>query len=316
VSITFRWHLAAAYLPAMVVVSLSQLMSASPLYDQKDLSLDATSDVLGMAVDIDPNLSIPRKPSPVQPTGFEATSFSRSDDESDFTDALSSPLAPGHGGSSASKDAVYSGLASNSVGSSSDIYSAYAAHDAGGIAAKVARPNLVAGFPAFDLQSPSSGRALGRAVDGFDSSYNSDNSNDPVTTAGNWGAPWRALVLPSSGFGSFADLLADNFGNEESRNGGNYGYDPGPNAYLGTLVGDTGGNGGAGISADPLDLTADTKGQKDGLLSAITSAAEPKGAGIAVVALILIFIALNRRSNRRARAARPVVRPAEMARLL
>jgi hypothetical protein len=308
VSITFRRHLAAAYLPAMIIVSLSQLMSASPLYDQAGLGSDITSDVLGMAVAADPNLSIPRRPSPVQPTGFETTSFSRSDDESDFTDALSSPLAPGHGGSSASKDAVYSGLASNSVGSSSDIYAAYAAHDAGGIAAKVARPSLVAGFPAFDVQSSSSGRAVGKAVDGFDSSYdsdNSDNSNDPVTIPGNWGAPWRALVLPSSGFGSFADLLADNFGNEESRNGGNYGYDPGPNAYLGTLVGDTGGNGGAGISADPLDLTADTKDQKDGLLSAITSAAEPEGAGIAVGALILIFIALNRRSNRRARAARP-----------
>jgi hypothetical protein len=292
--------LTVAYLPAMVVASLPQLMSASQLYDQKDLGSDITSDateyMLGVAVPVDPNLSMSKKHRPVQPTSSETTSFSRSDDESDFIDALSAPLLPGDGRSPTSDDAVYGGLASDSIGSSNYIY---AAHDAAGTAARIVPPNLVASFPAFDVQ----GSLPGKFTDEFDSSGNSDNSNAPLTADGDWEAPWRASNVPASEFGSFSeDLAAGDVGNGGGRNGGDYGFDSGSNGYLGTL-GDTGGKGGAG-GTHPLDLTG-TKGQKDGLLSAIASAAEPEGAGIAVVSLILIFVALHRRSNRRAGAARP-----------
>jgi hypothetical protein len=290
VSITLRRHLAAASLPAMVVISLSQLMSASALYDGKDLSSDITLDVLGMAVPVDPNLSIPTKRRPVQTASHETASLESSDDESDFTDAVSAPLMPGDGRSPASKDAVYGGFASDSIGSSSYIY---AAHDAGDLAPKVVPANLVASFPPFDVQSTSPGKF----VDDFDSF---GNSNEPVTTGGDWEALGRTSIVPPSEFGSPSeDLLTGNFGNAGSSNGGN--------GYLDTLgdTGGIGGKGGAGNSADPLDLTAGTKGQKDRRLGAIASAAEPEGAGVAVVSLILIFVALHRRSSRRAGAARP-----------
>jgi hypothetical protein len=292
---SFR-YLAVACLQAITVVSLSQLAGASPLYDQKDLSSsdaasDVISNVLGVSVDADPNLSTPKKPRLAQATSHETTSFSASDDESDFTDALSSPLLPRDSGSSASKNAVYSGLESNSVGSSSYIY---AAHDAGDLTPDVVPPDLVASFPAFDVQSSNT---AGKTIDDFDSSGNSGDSNEPETTGGDWEAPIRTSVVPSSGFGSFSeDLLTGNFGNAGSLNGGNYGYNPGLNGYLGTLGGDTGGG------ADPLDLTG-RKGQK-ARLGAFASTAEPEGAGIAVVALILLFVVFYRRSSSRIRSAR------------
>jgi hypothetical protein len=294
VPITFLRHLAAVSLPAMLVVSLSQLMSASPLYemsasplyDQMDLGSDATSDILGVAVPVDPNLSMPKKSRAVRPTSQETASLEPSDDESDFTDALASPLTPWDRGSSVSKDSVFSGLASGSVGSSSYVY---AAHDSGDIAPKVVPSNLVASFPAFDLPSSSSGKTTGITVDDSDSS---GNSNEPLTTGGDWEAPWRRSVVPSSGFGSpVEDLLAGSLGIGTSRNGSNYGFYPGPNGYFG----DTGAT---GITTDLLD-----RGQKDRRLGSLASTAEPEGAGIAVIALILIFVAFYRRSSRR--AARP-----------
>jgi hypothetical protein len=283
--ITLRRHLAAAavYVPAMVLLSLPQFISASQLYDEKNLDSDITADVLGMAIPVDPNLSNPKTAWRYQGPSHDAGSVDRSDDESDSNDDLSSPVLPRTGASSASNNAVYSGSASGSIGSY-----VYGANDAVDLVPEVVPANLVASFPTFNVQDSVRSSSLGNAVDDLDSSGNSSNSDESLTTGGDWEAV-RTSILPPTEFGSPSeDPLADSFGNRA-----NYGFYPGANGYFS----DTGGS---GIS--DLLHPASTNSQKDGPSGGFASTAEPEGAGIAVVALILIFIAFYRRSSRRARS--------------
>lgn len=203
--------------------------------------------------------------------------------------------------------AVYTGLAMNTVGSSTYLY---AADSAGSIhvfnsswadvtsttfAGKFVDPNLPAGYAPFNIQTIGSNLYVtyaqltpqGVAVPGSTGYVDEFSANGSfigrIATGGPLFAPWGLTLAPSE-FGPFSnDLLIGNFGNGEI-----LAYDPTTDAFLGTLDGANGlpldnsflwaletRTGGTNVNTNGVYFTAGIDNQQDGLFGEITFTPEP-----------------------------------------
>ena len=243
-------------------------------------------------------------------------------------DTLNGTIAGWNSGSAVTEattpGAIYTGLAINSVGSSTYLY---AADSKGGsihvfnstwtdvtgttFAGKFVDPNLPAGYAPFNVQSIGSnvyvtyaeltpqGTAMPGStgyVDEFDSS---GNLVKRIATGGPLDSPWGITFAPSE-FGPLSnDLLIGNFGNGEI-----LAYDPLTDAFISTLDGADGSpitndflwaletrTGGANVNTNALFFTAGIDNQQDGLFAEIAYTPEPSTlfeTGSAAIGLLLL----------------------------
>lgn len=223
--------------------------------------------------------------------------------------------------------AVYTGLAMNTVGTSTFLY---AANSTGSIhvfdsnwndvtsttfAGKFAAPNT-SGFVPFNIQTigsniyvtyadlgPRGSPLPGGVVDEFDSS---GNFIKQIASGGALFSPWGLVIAPAN-FGIYSnDLLVGNFGNGEILV-----YDPTTDAFLGMLDGTNGlplvndflwaletRTGGTGDNLNAVYFTAGIDNQQDGLFGEITETT-PEPATIFETASGLIALALFKVRSRR-----------------
>jgi hypothetical protein len=290
VSNIFLKCLAIVCLPAMVVVSLPQSAGASSLYYQPELTPDLSSDILGLGVYTGPNLV--------------ARSSSSSDDESGLVLDTLAGLFPLGGVTSATKpDAVDMPSATGSA--ELDTYLG-AVDDADSLAQAYAQ----SATSDYLYIAPTTLGVKSSALTGLSSS-STDAAGASI--GDELAAPWGIEIAPSVAPANLSeDLLAGYVGA-----GGITGVDAATIAYIDSLgranalplasafpgapgvAGD-----GSTVSADALLATVGSKVETSGIAGSIQSAAEPAGVGIVLVALILFFIAFQRRTTRRVRVTR------------
>lgn len=254
-------------------------------------------------------------------------------------DTLAGGIAGWNGGNTATTilttpNAVYTGLALGSSGTSNLLYAANFT-SGGGInvfdsnfnqlnsstfMGKFVDPNLPSGYAPFNIQqignnlyveyaeignsagNPTRGAGLG-IVDEYD--LNGNLVKSLITSGGQLDAPWGVTVAPG-GFGQYSgDVLVGNFGNGTINV-----FDPNSGAYLGTLD-DANGNPivnqdlwaldfrsssfTTGVS-EALYFDAGIGGQKDGLFGYIDPTPEPSTYGLAALGSIMFLgVAVARR---------------------
>jgi len=248
-------------------------------------------------------------------------------------DTLNGTIAGWNTGTSAvqmvsTSGAVYTGLATGSVGTANYLYAADSTgqirvfdstfNPVTNLPGNFTDPKSIAGYVPFNVQllgsnlyvtyaqlTPEGTAAPGSAgyIDVFDTS---GNFLKRLATGGPLDAPWGLTMAPG-GFGSFGnDLLVGNFGNGEI-----LAYDPATGNYLGTLDGTNGQpivndflwalnfrTGGTNINTDSLYFTAGINNQTDGLFGAITPVPEPGAAAFILLGLGgLVLFNCNRRNT-------------------
>jgi uncharacterized protein (TIGR03118 family) len=226
--------------------------------------------------------------------------------------------------------AVYTGLAQDSVGTSSFLYAANSAP--GGkinvfnsswapttLAGSFTDPNLPAGLVPFNIQNiggnlfvtyaslgPGGTPMPGGVVSEFDAN---GNFLKRIATGGSLFAPWGVVIAPGA-FGAFSnDLLIGNFGNGEIN-----AFDATTDMFLGTLDGPNGQpivndflwaletRNAPGFDPNAIYFSAGINNQADGLFGEITEV--PESATIVSTALGLAALALAK--VRRRLSDRPV----------